>query len=175
MIEDKYYSGVGSRETPPNVCSKMTKLATSLEDNGYILRSGRARGADISFEIGVRSMYNKRIYTNSYSDNGVIGIRSLSQDIIDSCIELVAKVHSNFSSLAKNEYNLLLHARNVLQVLGDDLKTRSKFTVCWTNGGQTIGGTATAIRISQMFDIPVINMGVPGYRDDDLLDYLLTL
>lgn len=170
-----YYSGVGSRETPPEVCTKMTRLATALEKCDYKLRSGRARGADQAFESGVSSMHNKIIYTNAFSDNGTIGIKSVGPDVRKRCIQLVSEVHPNFKALLKVEDSLLLHARNVLQVLGTNLDTPSKFTVCWTPDGKTVGGTATAIRVSEMFNIPVINMGVPGYRDDDLLEYLLTL
>ena len=49
----KYYAGIGSRETPEDVCGRMTKLASILERKGYTLRSGGAVGADTAFAGGV--------------------------------------------------------------------------------------------------------------------------
>lgn len=36
----KYYTGIGSRETPASVLALMTNIAMSLSDLGYTLRSG---------------------------------------------------------------------------------------------------------------------------------------
>ena len=58
----KYYTGVGSRSTPPEVMELMTKVATKLESLGYSLRSGAADGADTGFENGVINPLNKQIF-----------------------------------------------------------------------------------------------------------------
>jgi hypothetical protein len=50
-------------------------------------------------------------------------------------------------------------ARNAMQVLGPDLKTPSKFVICWTLEGKEIGGTSQAIRIAKDFSIPIYNLG----------------
>ena len=47
-----YYAGIGSRSTPSSILSIMTILGKTLAQNGYILRSGGAEGADKAFEIG---------------------------------------------------------------------------------------------------------------------------
>lgn len=57
-----FYTGVGNRDTPHEYLEKMTALASLLEKEGCILRSGGAEGADTAFENGVRSLYNKEIY-----------------------------------------------------------------------------------------------------------------
>ena len=48
----KYYAGIGSRKTPHDTCDLMTKIAIALDNRGYILRSGGAKGADKAFEAG---------------------------------------------------------------------------------------------------------------------------
>jgi predicted Rossmann fold nucleotide-binding protein DprA/Smf involved in DNA uptake len=48
----KYYAGIGSRETPKEICNKMTEIASLLEKQDFVLRSGGANGADSAFEKG---------------------------------------------------------------------------------------------------------------------------
>jgi hypothetical protein len=57
----KYYAGIGSRETPSDVCSQMTELAKQLDAENWILRSGGAKGADSAFENGaINSVFSYR-------------------------------------------------------------------------------------------------------------------
>lgn len=49
----KYYTGVGSRNTPQDMMKLMTQVVTKPETLGYSLRSGAADGADTAFENGV--------------------------------------------------------------------------------------------------------------------------
>lgn len=53
------YTGIGSRETPPEIQEIMTNYARKLDKLGFILRSGGAMGADTAFEKGST---NKEIY-----------------------------------------------------------------------------------------------------------------
>ena len=48
----RYYIGIGSRETPTEICKIFETVAEFLAKKGYILRSGHADGTDIAFEIG---------------------------------------------------------------------------------------------------------------------------
>ena len=50
----KIYAGIGSRETPKEVCIEIQGLAKTLANEGYVLRSGGATGADEAFETGCR-------------------------------------------------------------------------------------------------------------------------
>ena len=54
-----------------------------------------------------------------------------------------------------------LHSRNAMQVLGFDLDDPVDFVLCWTPGGNKLGGTATAIRIAEDHNVPVYNLGNP--------------
>ncbi len=63
----KYYAGIGSREIPRGIVNIMTGISIELENSGYILRSGGAKGADSTFEYGVQ---NKQIYLPWRGFNG---------------------------------------------------------------------------------------------------------
>lgn len=46
------YAGIGSRETPQDVLEKFVAWGRYLAQQGIMLRSGRAKGADTAFENG---------------------------------------------------------------------------------------------------------------------------
>jgi hypothetical protein len=52
----RFYTGVGSRDTPEEVLSVMRTLAKCLARAGYTLRSGGAEGADAAFESGAQEV-----------------------------------------------------------------------------------------------------------------------
>ena len=56
------YAGIGSRETPADICALMTQIARVLDARGMILRSGGADGADNAFAIGAR-IGHREIFT----------------------------------------------------------------------------------------------------------------
>ncbi|WP_048710246.1 hypothetical protein [Microvirga massiliensis] len=64
------YGGIGSRETPADVCSDMTRIATALEARGFRLRSGGAGGADLAFENGTSKPDQREIYIPWKGFNG---------------------------------------------------------------------------------------------------------
>ena len=64
----KFYTGIGSRETPPEILEMMKDIASKLELLGWTLRSGGAPGADTGFENGVKSL--KEIYVPWRGFNG---------------------------------------------------------------------------------------------------------
>lgn len=146
----KYYAGIGSRETPPDVLKRMTKLAGILERKGYCLRSGGAEGADKAFGDGVKDeMCNADIYL-------------ASQPIPLWCSVFTEHFHPAPHNL--KEYPWKLMSRNAMQILGRDGNTPIEFVVCWTKGGKEVGGTAQAIKIAKFFDIPVYNF----YNEKDI-------
>jgi len=56
------YAGIGSRETPEDICALMTQIARALEERGFRLRSGGAGGADLAFEHGTSKPDQREIY-----------------------------------------------------------------------------------------------------------------
>lgn len=149
----KYYTGIGSRETPESLRPAFQFIASKLEKKGYILRSGAAEGADQYFESGVSKDKNKEIYLPWEGFN--YHISPLYRNSM-AAYKLAAKHHPRWSQLSIGARKL--HTRNVHQVLGKDLKTPSDFVVCWTKDGLPSGGTGQAIRIAQSYGIQVYNL-----------------
>lgn len=147
------YTGVGSRKTPLDILSLMTRVAQKLSGLGYCLRSGGAVGADSAFEKGaVRS----EIYYARHSTKAAEAI--------------AAEFHPVWNRLSP--YVRQLHGRNAFQVLGSDLRSPSEFLVCWTQDGcishssrsVRTGGTGTAISIANANGVTVFNLARPEHR-----------
>lgn len=157
-----YYTGVGSRSTPPEMLGLMTRIAASLEKRGYILRSGGAGGADTAFASGCSA---REIYLPWSGFNGVEGI---VLPMPKEAAALASKLHPNWANLSQGAQKLM--SRNSHQVLGTDLKTPSEFVVCWTSDGaetgpetgRATGGTGLAIRLAHQNNVPVFNLGREG-------------
>lgn len=158
MINDQYinkcYSGVGSRECPEDVQLVMTNIASILYNKGYTLRSGAANGADRAFQAGCPDPTKRHIYLPWKEFNGD---DSPLYGVCPKALEIASKIHPAWQNC--REKARLLHARNVYQVLGRDLNNPSKFLICWTEKGEERGGTRTAIKLAQKYDIPVLNFG----------------
>lgn len=159
MSNIKYYAGIGSRQTPAFVCGYFTELAKLLQSRDYVLRSGAALGADSAFENGVSDPTMKEIILPWREFNG-----HESQILPnEQCFLLAQEIHHNWKSLTRGAKSL--HARNIKQILGDSLDSPVDFVLCWTDGGKTVGGTATAIRLAELLNIPVFNFGKYGSLD----------
>lgn len=159
----KYYTGVGSRETPEEIRELMIDIARELEDEDWILRSGAAEGADQAFEAGVYNPANKEIYI---AWNGFCG-RQMGQDgvvpLVECCerraFALAKEIHPAWDKLSHGA--AALHARNTYQVLGRRLDTPSKMLICWApvdKHGVPKGGTRTAWVLAQRENIPCFNL-----------------
>lgn len=169
----KIYTGIGSRQTPPDVLAQMQLIGEDLAKYGWILRSGHAHGADQAFEYGAfRSRGEREIYLPWEGFNG--GTTYISSYIIPDpdtwkiAEQLAAEYHPNWP--ACNFYARKLHTRNVFQVLGKDLQTPSDFVVCWTKGGQRKGGTGQALRIAEAQGIPIFDLAICSV--DDVVAYI---
>jgi len=168
---DKYYTGVGSRNTPKEIQAWESRLATELEQRGYKVRTGGAQGSDKAFEWGVGNVFRKEVYVpwegfNGYSEGpGVIVAPTLNN--YHQAVEIAASIHPAWNRLTRGAR--ALHIRNVYQVLGQDLNTPSQFLLCWAEyQGKTRtavkGGTNTAVQLARQHHVPVINLfGAPSY------------
>lgn len=156
----KYYSGIGSRETPVDILEQMKHIALTLALKGYTLRSGGARGADSAFEIGCDTVNGlKEIYLpwKNFNNN-----KSTRYTISSDAHDLAKKYHPRWDILSASAKKLMI--RNCYQVLGYGLNTPVDFVVCWTNDGKASGGTGQAIRIANDYKIAVYNL----YNKEDI-------
>jgi hypothetical protein len=144
----KYYTGVGSRSAPKFILDMMYSIAVRLEGEGFILRSGGAKGSDKAFEKGAGE--NSIIYRAEQSTK--------------EAEEIAKKFHPKWNHLS--EYIKKLHGRNAFQVLGINLDDPSYGLICWTPDGCNshktrsinTGGTGTAISIADHYGVPINNL-----------------
>jgi hypothetical protein len=150
-----FYTGVGSRTVPESIVKIIIGTAKFLSDLNITLRSGGADGCDKAFEIG--SLNNKEIYLpwKGFNNSTVEFYWPKEQEQL--AHKMAATIHPAWEKLTQGAKKL--HARNCHQVLGMDLMTPSKFTLCYTENGEKKGGTRTAIILSEMNNIPVFNLG----------------
>lgn len=152
----KFYTGVGSRETPENILKLMTGVAKKLNEYDYVLRSGGAKGADCAFEIGADKC-------DIYSVNEKHKPISKKPNIIPNLEEYrdLAKICCLHYNKITNQYAKDLHTRNICQVIGHNINEiiKSDFLLCYTKFGDYVGGTTTAIRCAEHFDVPIFNFG----------------
>lgn len=144
------YAGIGSRDTPVDICKTMTTYAYHLKQRGYWLYSGGAIGADSAFEWSAKPKCT--IFR--------------PKDVTPEALELGEKYHPKWNALS--EPSKLLIARNGFQVLGPSLKTPVKFIICWTKDGKASGGTGQALRIAEDYGIKVYNLFDPNIKIEEL-------
>ena len=157
LIKKTYYAGIGSRETPMEVQGFFEKIAKSFAEQGFVLRSGGAVGADTAFEKGCdEAGGEKEIFLPWAGHNG-----SDSTLIVNNseAFTIAERFHNHWHTLSPKARDL--QARNTHQVLGWDLKTHTDFIVCWTKykDNRPIGGTTQALRIAKEYRIPYFNAG----------------
>lgn len=164
------YAGIGSRETPPDILTMMTRLARKLGGLGWVLRSGGAPGADEAFESGAVDALEREIYLPWPGFNNPGGTTRVAYVTpAPAAFELAARFHPGWAGLGRGARALL--ARNGHQVLGKDLKSPSAFILCWTPDGafwgtsMRTGGTGQAIRIANFKKIPVFNLKRQDHYD----------
>lgn len=160
-----YYTGIGSRRSPPKYIEQMQQLAVLAANANLILRSGAALGADAAFEKGCDSVRgSKEIFLPWAKMNGHL---STFVGAPPEAFEIAETLHPKWLSLSRGARSM--HARNVQQILGPQLLSPTKFVLCYTpDGAETIaqctkdtGGTATAIKLACNLNIHVVNIQRP--------------
>lgn len=151
----KYYAGIGSRETPPEILTLMKRYALLLRDRGWRLRSGGARGADMAFIVGSQDpdseVYLPWTHYNNFRYGTVCGNSPNLRAI-------AAQHHPMWSDLPEGAQ--YLHARNTAIVLGREpgVSSKSAFVLCWTPNASGSGGTGQAIRVARAYGILVYDL-----------------
>lgn len=170
MLPKGHYTGIGSRKTPEPILELMVDLGYALHQQGWILRSGGADGADRAFQDGAtahpfsdfipREIYLPWNHFNGLShqvENGIYDTtlfknRHFAQQAIQPLIPYWDQLKSTHQNL---------YIRNAYQVLGYSLKRPTQLVICWappTKDGGVEGGTGVAVRLAQKHNIPIINL-----------------
>lgn len=176
----KYFTGVGSRDITEEEYRLIVDIGVYLASIGYHLRSGGAVGSDTAFFKGVSIFYNhqyhqmvdERVYIpwDNYDEQVFSAstpyVRSLSKsDHATECFNIAESIHPAWGKCKRGARSL--HARNVLQVLGDDLLQPSNLLVCCATPTKTgvKGGTNTAYMLAKKYNIPCFNIRVDEDRE----------
>lgn len=151
------YAGIGSRETPAEVCKVMIDYAAHLARKGWLLRSGGAKGADTAFETGCDLEGGKKEIF-------------YAKDCTKDARLLLQRHYPNIRG--KSDYVMKLLARNLMIIYGADLATPVNAIICWTPNGLDVGGTAIGLNEARSSGIKITNLGKPDTlkRVIDLLE-----
>jgi hypothetical protein len=146
----KFYAGIGSRSTPTELEPVIANVAFVCNVQGFTLRSGGAPGADTMFE---KDADRKEIFLPWRQFNGN---ESPLHPPTAEAYKIAATYHPAWSRCSQGAR--ALHARNVHQILGRNLNEPVEFVVCWTPGGEDVGGTSQALRIARAYGIWIENL-----------------
>lgn len=174
----KFYTGIGSRQTPKDILKLMEDIAFKLAMKGYVLRSGAAGGADTAFQDGAQAYADQIDYQQTLGQIYIPWSSFVTYDdyykdwyrVLDrmskkeEAYQLASETHPAWDKCSKGAK--ALHARNTFQILGANLNNPSSFLICWAQvdkHGKIKGGTATAWELAKKHNVPCFNL----YNEDD--------
>lgn len=173
-----WYAGVGSRETPADVCELMEQVSLASYAAGFALSSGDAQGADRAFYAGaVKSPHFKRLGCRIFLSancvrgryaNPAEGFYNATLDPTwDIALQMATEARGSMHGL--ESWGIALHTRNVYQIHGQLLRYPVKALIYWAKpigkGLLVKGGTNTAVALALKSNIPTFNL----YKDTDRL------
>lgn len=166
------YTGIGARETPPEVLALMRAIGRRLALEGAVLRSGGSPGADAAFEEGCGDG-PKEIYLPRPGFNGNPSLLALD-DAWYARIVAHAAWGVLRAALARESPPVdldalpfetrLRYARDVPQVLGRDLASPSDLVLCWTPPAGPPEGTRIALYVARQYGVATANLNDAGER-----------
>ena len=163
-----------------NVCMRLAELGVTFTSGlcelgmDGIAQKAYSKAVDLGlakesqFEVYVADQYNIRRSTLPRKHLAIVR----NKDLISETERIASEVHPAWDRC--NEWARGMHSRNCHQILGYDLQSPVDAVICWTPDGAVVGGTATAIRISMKYDIPVFNLGVSDKKSvlNDIKNFL---
>ena len=163
-----------------NVCMRFAQLGITFTSGlcelgmDGIAQKAYSKAVDLGlakesqFEVYVADQYNIRRSTLPRKHLAIVR----NKDLISETERIASEVHPAWDRC--NEWARGMHSRNCHQILGYDLQSPVDAVICWTPDGKIQGGTATAIRISMKYDIPVFNLGVSDKKSvlNDIKNFL---
>lgn len=170
------YAGVGSRQTPLFIRTAMTSASYKMSQDGWHLRSGYATGADQAWGLGAAKHSESSLhdrwtmylpwqgYNNAPSNDDRFQTVIWNQEL-----EWETRAAYNSDPLIKmgkphwdqlKSSVQLLHMRNTVIVLGENLDEPAACVLGWTPNGDGSGGTGQAYRVAQANQIPVFDLAI---------------
>jgi len=164
------YSGIGSRDVPDNIVTIIHKMAKSLADADFTLRSGGAVGCDTAFdEAAYDTIEHKEIYKPfGLHRKSIPWIKVLKSP---EAMKIANDHHPlDVREMPVNKAKYL--CRNPYTILGEDLKTPSKFVLYWMPLDKETGGTAHSLRIAKTFRVPIFMVPDKMKEAHELVEFL---
>ncbi len=150
----KYYAGIGARKAPEEALVQAAKIALALRQQGYILRSGGAKGCDSYFELSAEG--DSEIFRTKDFKVGseFVFPEWVDEEVVKHCWECdISQMRPFIAALVK---------RNMMQILGRHGDSPVDFVICWTPTidpcDEKAGGTRYATRCALAHDIPIFNL-----------------
>jgi len=181
---EKFFTGIGSRETPQEALRVLHRLSAYLVKKGFKLRSGHAYGADRACEEGadgsaVIYLPWKGFGQKPYKEDPgarVVGLwvvpplLRLPKDYLNVIKWVCEERGSSYDDMSQGIQKLLY--RNVCQVLGHGPEFHpSEVVICYH---EDTGGTMYAVDIAILYNVPVLNVrGLDYYEAKKKLKYIL--
>ena len=148
-----------------NVCMMLAQLGITFTSGlceigmDGIAQKAYSKAVDLGlakesqFEVYVADQYNIR--RSTLPRRHLATVRN--KDLISETERIASEVHPAWDRC--NEWARGMHSRNCHQILGYDLQSPVDAVICWTPDGALVGGTATALKLSMKYNIPVFNLG----------------
>lgn len=173
-----HFTIIGSRKSPESAVDYQTEITLMLLKEGYIVRSGLAPdGGDLAAtravmeykQPGCAELYIPwegfdKWRTGDMGNNVFCPLSYVNYSHARYLAEMVHPAWERCSHAAKG-----LHSRNPYQVLGASLASPSAFVLFWApttkDNSAVLGGTATAVKIARLFNIPTFNLYLEGEKE----------
>ena len=173
------YAGIGSRNTPVHIQTKMEELGEALARQGYILRSGAAAGADSAFERGCdRAHGSKQIFIpwegfktkvdtpehcRTTSERGVL-LPAKPRAAEEISARFWPQEYIRWSGLKSSTRALM--SRNTCQILGPHLEHPAQFVLFWKPTDGRSSGTDHALRIAAAYEVQCVRVAARTQVDE---------
>jgi hypothetical protein len=137
----------------------MADIGAHLSQYKWIPRSGAALGADAAFESGHRRLDAEGSRCEIFVP--IAGYNGHDSKLLPTAaaFELAKRFVYRFDR--RSAFAKAANARNMMQILGAGLEDPVDFVICWTEGGKIAGGTGSALRCAEAYNIPILNLGEP--------------
>lgn len=149
----------------------MQDLAKKLYLEGYTLRSGCAKGSDTAFWEGLMSVADWQKtpppcqlflpWTGFNNRSGYPAYETVCDrgwPYYEQAKEIMETIHPNPKALSSGA--VALHTRNIPQILGPRLDSKSSFVIFCSDeqNGEVKGGTRTAVVLAKRLGVKVFNL-----------------
>jgi hypothetical protein len=159
------YAGIGPRSCPIETCEGIVDVARQLHEQGWIVRSGHAQGADQAWACG-HSPATREIYLpwRGFNLEGDMP-EGFSISPVTPQLEAVARVaHPAWDRLRPGSQRLMM--RNISIILGPNLDDPVEFVAYWSPTRSVQGGTGNAVRLATLYGIPDFNIALEEDQQD---------